>query len=290
MAVVAAAVAGAAHLAQGALEGLDLAFVVDFLALGQFQSLEHFVHFIERAFQLLDNLGDVVDGFGERRAGGPGLRFRFPNRSGFAGWARFARSVRLTHLVFVFCLVRCLVPVFVFTVAVVTFLLVFLLVLVWCGLGFGRGVAGRGIGIGFGGSVGRRGFARRLISSAAVAPSTAASTAAFAWRAGLSGRLRFGRLLVFWGHHARIHIAGIGLKCNPKGEYTSQLKRTLVAWPLYDKVWAVVGGVKEKPAGLSFVTITTLKVRVLSIPAKPPKRSPIVSVLCASSQCIGMFA
>lgn len=38
------------HLAQRALEILNLALVINFLAFGEFQRLEHFLHFFERMF------------------------------------------------------------------------------------------------------------------------------------------------------------------------------------------------------------------------------------------------
>lgn len=59
--------AGAMDLAQRALEILNLALIVDLLAFGQFQRLEHFFHLFERMFQFLDDAVDLIDGFADRR-------------------------------------------------------------------------------------------------------------------------------------------------------------------------------------------------------------------------------
>jgi hypothetical protein len=59
---------------QRALEILNLAFVIDFLPLGQFECFEHFLHFIERVFEFLDHSVHLVDGVGNGR--------RFVRRSG----------------------------------------------------------------------------------------------------------------------------------------------------------------------------------------------------------------
>jgi hypothetical protein len=53
--------AGTMQLAQRTLETLNLAFVIDLLALGEFQRLEHFLHFVERMFELLNDAVDRLD-------------------------------------------------------------------------------------------------------------------------------------------------------------------------------------------------------------------------------------
>lgn len=59
--------AGAMKLAQRALEALNLALVIDLLALGQFQGFQHFFHLFERMFQFLDDAIDLLNGIGDRR-------------------------------------------------------------------------------------------------------------------------------------------------------------------------------------------------------------------------------
>jgi hypothetical protein len=49
------------QLTQRTLEILNLALVVNFLALRQFQRLEHFFHLLERMFQFFDDAVDLVD-------------------------------------------------------------------------------------------------------------------------------------------------------------------------------------------------------------------------------------
>jgi hypothetical protein len=49
---------------QRALEILNLAFVIDLLPLGKFESFEHFLHFIQRMFQFLDDTVDLFDRIG----------------------------------------------------------------------------------------------------------------------------------------------------------------------------------------------------------------------------------
>jgi hypothetical protein len=59
--------AGPMELAQRALEILNLALVVDLLALGQFQRFQHLFHFFKRMFQFLNDAVDLVNGLGNRR-------------------------------------------------------------------------------------------------------------------------------------------------------------------------------------------------------------------------------
>jgi hypothetical protein len=59
--------AGPMELAQRALEILNLALVVDLLALGKFQCFQHLFHFFERMFQFLNDAVDLVNGLGNRR-------------------------------------------------------------------------------------------------------------------------------------------------------------------------------------------------------------------------------
>jgi hypothetical protein len=53
--------AGTMQLAKGALETLNLAFVIDLLSLRELQRLEHFLHFIQRMFKLLNHPIDLLD-------------------------------------------------------------------------------------------------------------------------------------------------------------------------------------------------------------------------------------
>jgi hypothetical protein len=72
---LAAAVAGAAHLPERAFERFDLAFVVDFLSLGEFEGFQDQFHFVERVFQFFDDLVDLFDGAGDGRDFFTGLNF-----------------------------------------------------------------------------------------------------------------------------------------------------------------------------------------------------------------------
>lgn len=56
-----------------ALQGFDLARVVDLLALGQFQRFEDFFHLFENALEVIDDMRDLLDGLAD--AGGFGSRF-----------------------------------------------------------------------------------------------------------------------------------------------------------------------------------------------------------------------
>ncbi len=84
------AVSGTMQLPQRALQRLDFALVINFLALGQLEGFQHFLHLIQRLLQLLDNAGDLLDGLADRRG------FR---RSGFGpafgfGFARARRRLQ----------------------------------------------------------------------------------------------------------------------------------------------------------------------------------------------------
>jgi hypothetical protein len=46
---------------QRALEILNLALVVDFLSLSQFQRLQHFLHLVEGMLQFIDDSVDLID-------------------------------------------------------------------------------------------------------------------------------------------------------------------------------------------------------------------------------------
>jgi len=51
---------------QRALQILNLALIIDLLPLGQFQRFQHFLHLIERMFQLVDDPVHLVDGIRDR--------------------------------------------------------------------------------------------------------------------------------------------------------------------------------------------------------------------------------
>ncbi len=68
-----------------------------------------------------------------------------------------------------------------------------------------------------------------------------------------------------------------------------QLNLICTGLPLYFTECSVVG-VAGKPAGLSLVMSTTLKVRSFNMPLNDPSRSPMVNVCLASSQRMGMRA
>jgi hypothetical protein len=55
-------VSRAVQSSEGAFQFLELAFVINLLPLGQFQSFQHVFHFIERVFQFLDDFVDLLDG------------------------------------------------------------------------------------------------------------------------------------------------------------------------------------------------------------------------------------
>lgn len=77
----ATAVAGSSQLPECPFEGLDLAFVIDLLALGQFQGFQHEFHFVERVFQFFDHLVHLFDGPAD--GWNFGARFGFPWRRVF---------------------------------------------------------------------------------------------------------------------------------------------------------------------------------------------------------------
>ena len=54
-------VTGSAELPEGALEALDFALIINFLALGEFQRFEDLFHFIERMFEFLDDAVHLLD-------------------------------------------------------------------------------------------------------------------------------------------------------------------------------------------------------------------------------------
>ena len=95
--------------AEGALQILDFALVINLLALGQFQSFQDVVHFFERVFQVGDDLIDLLDGpgdgrdLGARLALGQGFGLRFPLgsslrlalRAGFVGARLFSGADNL---------------------------------------------------------------------------------------------------------------------------------------------------------------------------------------------------
>ena len=80
----------AVQSSQGAFQLINLALVINLLPLGQFQCFQDIIHFIERVFQLLNNLVDLLNGlgdggdfraafaFGLRFGRGPGLRWHGP--------------------------------------------------------------------------------------------------------------------------------------------------------------------------------------------------------------------
>jgi len=59
--------AWAIKLAQCALKVLNLALVIDLLALGKFQRFQHFFHLFERMFQFLNDAIDLINGLGNCR-------------------------------------------------------------------------------------------------------------------------------------------------------------------------------------------------------------------------------
>lgn len=70
------------QLAQAAAKGLDFLLVCDLLAFGQFQGLQHVLHFGKRRAECLDDLIDFFDGLRDCQWGG---------RAELAGWARRRR-------------------------------------------------------------------------------------------------------------------------------------------------------------------------------------------------------
>ncbi len=99
--------------AQGALQRLDLALIVDFLPFGQFQGFQDVVHLFERVFQFRDDLVDLFDGLGDgwnfgsaftlgqglaRRLFPQLLAFGFTLGRAFPWWLRFAGRARLGAL------------------------------------------------------------------------------------------------------------------------------------------------------------------------------------------------
>jgi hypothetical protein len=55
------------QLAQGTLEALNLALVVNLLTLGKLERLEHFLHLFQRMLQLLDDAVDLFNRVSDRR-------------------------------------------------------------------------------------------------------------------------------------------------------------------------------------------------------------------------------
>jgi hypothetical protein len=55
-------IAGPVELAQGALEVLNLALVINLLPFGEFECFEDFLHIVKGVFKLLDDAGDLLDG------------------------------------------------------------------------------------------------------------------------------------------------------------------------------------------------------------------------------------
>ena len=58
------AFAGAVQLAKRALQGMNLALVINLLSLCQFESFEHFLHLIERMFEFFNDSINLLDGIG----------------------------------------------------------------------------------------------------------------------------------------------------------------------------------------------------------------------------------
>jgi hypothetical protein len=61
------------QLAQAAAEGLDLVLVGTLLPLGQFDSLQDFLHVLEGGPEGLDDVADFFDGLGDGRGSRPGV-------------------------------------------------------------------------------------------------------------------------------------------------------------------------------------------------------------------------
>jgi hypothetical protein len=92
---------GAMQLAEGPLQRLDFPFVIDLLALGEFERFQHQLHLLERAPQFFDDLTHLIDSLADRGSRLTG--FRFPSevrfgagggRSGFGHGALFGSGGR----------------------------------------------------------------------------------------------------------------------------------------------------------------------------------------------------
>jgi hypothetical protein len=69
-------VSRAVQSSKRAFQFLNLALVINLLPFGQFQSFQHVFHFIERAFQFLDDFVDLLDGLGDGGKFRAALAFR----------------------------------------------------------------------------------------------------------------------------------------------------------------------------------------------------------------------
>jgi hypothetical protein len=178
--------AGAMQLTQRALKILNFAFVVNFLALGEFQRFEHFLHFIERVFEFVDDPVDLLDRVTD---GGRPVRFLLLTMPGFRAAFFALRFFAGPFLVVTFFLM----PFFLVALFVV---LPLLDGFHGCVGGFGGRSAGRG---GFAGSRGGQGTAR--FAAARVAPAPASGTTPASGCSGIT-LFRCGALLCFVRRHA----------------------------------------------------------------------------------------
>ena len=72
----------AMQLAEGSVQSVDLAFVVNLLSLGEFKCFQDFFHLVERQFEFLDDSCHLLDGIADARGH---WRFgSFPHRFRFA--------------------------------------------------------------------------------------------------------------------------------------------------------------------------------------------------------------
>jgi len=83
------------QLPQRALKTLNLALVINLLPLRQLQCFQHFLHFIERMLQFLDDSIHLIDGIGDGWGLMRGFRLlawlaRFPQLAWFPQLTRFA--------------------------------------------------------------------------------------------------------------------------------------------------------------------------------------------------------
>lgn len=159
-------------LAQCTLKILNFPLVIDFLPLGQFQRFQHFLHFIKRMFEFVDDSVHLLDGV---RNGG-----------------RFVGGFRL--------LLRSVLPFLAFLTLRGALLALRRLFLMLLGL-FHGGRGGFGCGGRSGGFIRGRGRAFARLAAARMAAATASGAAAASWGPGGGLRLSGGALFCFVRRH-----------------------------------------------------------------------------------------
>jgi hypothetical protein len=70
------AMTGSMQLAKLPLQRLDFAFVIDLLALGHLECFQHHLHFLQRLFQVFDDVSDLLDGAADACSDAWMFRFR----------------------------------------------------------------------------------------------------------------------------------------------------------------------------------------------------------------------